>query len=393
MRFIVEISRGMRQVCGGFALGIAVLASAGTAYAEQTPFSNFFPNFYPSPRVLPWVQPDGKTLHAGSLAQGWPPYTLAVIRMNPDNTPDRDFGKSGMVQLTVWGAAEYGTNVAVQADGRIVVGGNAIEPARVPACGYYAFCTSYIAIFRLNADGTRDESFNGSGRLVFHVGDTIPYAEDGPEQYLDDLVPQADGTVVLYGTRSEGTRIALARILADGTLDRSFGPADLPPKEFRTTVAVEFYNARLDQYFVTADTEEIAGLDRRAIGWRWVDSGFHVNPPGSPAAVPVCRLYGRPEAGLSSHVLSANPTECAQLEAEAGNAWILESRDVFRVELPDIATGACAPGRAPVYRLWNGRTDSGHHLTIDRKLRDRLLARGYVAEGWGPEGVAMCAAY
>lgn len=373
-----------------------VLACAANATAQGTrPYPQYFPDFFTSAKAQPWLQPDGRTLRAGSLAQDGPAHAIAVIRMNPDDTPDQGFGKVGMVRLTLWGAAEYGTGVVAQADGKILVGANAVDPAGVPACEYWAFCNNYIAIFRLNGDGTRDDSFNGGGRVVLHAGDPIPGAEDGPESYLDHLSPQSDGNVLLYVNPLAEPGPAWARLLADGTLDRSFGGADLAAKEFRYTVAVEFYNDLLDQYFVTADTDEIAGLDRSPDrGWRWAGSGFHVDPLGADATgtVPVCRFYGRPDAGLDSHVLSANADECAQLEAAAAEAWILESREAFRVELPDTGTGACAIGHAPVYRLWNGRRDSGHHLTIDRNLRDRLLARGYVAEGWGPDGVAMCAA-
>jgi hypothetical protein len=44
-----------------------------------------------------------------------------------------------------------------------------------------------------------------------------------------------------------------------------------------------------------------------------------------------------------------------------------------------------------VYRLWNARFDSNHRYTTDGGERDRLLSRGYVGEGYGPDAVAMCA--
>jgi hypothetical protein len=60
--------------------------------------------------------------------------------------------------------------------------------------------------------------------------------------------------------------------------------------------------------------------------------------------------------------------------------------------------GACPsepaplPGQTiPVYRLWNQRADSNHRYTTDATVRAQMIARGYVSEGYGPLGVAMCA--
>jgi hypothetical protein len=73
-----------------------------------------------------------------------------------------------------------------------------------------------------------------------------------------------------------------------------------------------------------------------------------------------------------------------------------EHEAAFYVALPDRVTGECPadghPGwyLAPVYRLWNGRPDSNHRYTRDPAIRDAMRRRGYVSEGYGPEGVAMC---
>ena len=60
--------------------------------------------------------------------------------------------------------------------------------------------------------------------------------------------------------------------------------------------------------------------------------------------------------------------------------------------LPNPKSGACLPDWAPVYRLWNNRADSNHRYTTDWAVRDQMLAKGYVAEGYGPNSVSMCAA-
>ena len=63
------------------------------------------------------------------------------------------------------------------------------------------------------------------------------------------------------------------------------------------------------------------------------------------------------------------------------------------LKAPDAATGACAdPQTQPVYRIWNGRvTDVNHRYTTSAAVRDQMVAAGGIAEGYGPDAVAMCA--
>jgi hypothetical protein len=44
-----------------------------------------------------------------------------------------------------------------------------------------------------------------------------------------------------------------------------------------------------------------------------------------------------------------------------------------------------------VYRLWNNRADTNHRYTSSTATRAEMRARGYLAEGYGPDAVAMCA--
>ena len=162
---------------------------------------------------------------------------------------------------------------------------------------------------------------------------------------------------------------------------------DAAPK----TSAVEYYDAALDHYFMTADANEIGDLDHGVHpGWARTAQSFLVGPQGMPDAEPVCRFYGLPSAGLDSHFYSANSGECEAVNARFGSAWSLESMDVFAADLPDTITGECPPHTEPVYRLWNGRKDSNHRYTTDPMVREAMLVRGFIPEGYGSQGVAMC---
>jgi hypothetical protein len=163
--------------------------------------------------------------------------------------------------------------------------------------------------------------------------------------------------------------------------------------------AVEYYHAGLDHYFISSLQQEIDTLDSgRIAGWARTGQSFRVFPSqasGGAGVNPVCRFYIPPAHG-NSHFFSASPAECnlvVQKTATDPNfsGYVFESPNVFYVALPDTTTGACPAGTAPVFRLWNQRVDSNHRYTNSTAIRAQMLAAGYVAEGYGPNAVIMCA--
>jgi hypothetical protein len=168
------------------------------------------------------------------------------------------------------------------------------------------------------------------------------------------------------------------------------GPSTAP-----TAAVVEYYWPQKDHYFVSQNAAEIAALDSGAIkGWTRTGQGFRAWLSGGSAGagVPTCRYYGSPAAGIDSHFFSALPAECSALAAAPLNkSWTKESDNVFEVALPNTVTGACPAGTVPVYRAWNKRTDSNHRLTAEAGTLAQMVGKGYVAEGFGPTAVAMCA--
>jgi len=157
---------------------------------------------------------------------------------------------------------------------------------------------------------------------------------------------------------------------------------------------VEYHNAPLDHYFITSDLNEIAALDSGAVtGWTRTGYQFGAYSANSPSSNlnAVCRFYGLPSAGLDSHFYSASPDECAETGRKFKGAWVLESSDVFRIRLPDPLTGTCVIGTVPVYRIFNNRRDANHRYTTDVSVRQQMIAKGGIAEGYGPDGVSFCA--
>jgi hypothetical protein len=44
-----------------------------------------------------------------------------------------------------------------------------------------------------------------------------------------------------------------------------------------------------------------------------------------------------------------------------------------------------------VYRVFSNRPDANHRYMTDRVVRDQMVAKGWLAEGDGPDLVVMCA--
>jgi carboxypeptidase C (cathepsin A) len=157
---------------------------------------------------------------------------------------------------------------------------------------------------------------------------------------------------------------------------------------------VEYYSSGTDHYFMTASPNEQALLDTGTFtGWArtgvtflaWNDAAH-----ASASAHPVCRYYGRPEAGLDSHFYSAFVDDCDAVQAKFAYAWQLESPNVFYIEVPDRVSGVCKPGTDPIYRAYDNRTDANHRYMVSLSTRAMMQARGWIPEGYGPVGVVMC---
>lgn len=159
---------------------------------------------------------------------------------------------------------------------------------------------------------------------------------------------------------------------------------------------VEFYNARLGHYFMTPDAGEIAGIERGDAGPGWVRTGFAFEPlgpctwrSGRPCpSRPVCRFYGTPGIGPNSHFYTADPDECRFVH-EHDRGWTFEGIAFDSYDV-DPATGACPAGLHPVHRAYNNRfaaNDSNHRYALNGATQERMVARGWLAEG-----IVFCAA-
>lgn len=153
-------------------------------------------------------------------------------------------------------------------------------------------------------------------------------------------------------------------------------------------LVVEYYNATFDDYFLTTNPAEMQVLDEDGYpSWQRTGYGFFSFEPtnfqSSAGHTNVLRYYGLPSAGINSHFFTFENAESASLSP----AWVLETDGAFEIWEPLRATGYCPPNTLPVYRLASG---SKHRYTIDPSVKADMIAKGWIPEGYGPNGVVMC---
>ncbi len=167
------------------------------------------------------------------------------------------------------------------------------------------------------------------------------------------------------------------------------GPPPPPPPPGTTVTVVEYYHAAFDHYFVTAIPDEITKLDNGTfVGWARTSLQFKVYPNVAAGLSAVCRFFSTAFGAKSSHFYTPDAPECTIVKANPN--WMFEA-EVFNVPMPAF-DGSCPVGTLPVYRMYNNGLGGApnHRLTTSLAIRSQMLALGWIPEGAGTIGVAMC---
>jgi len=239
-----------------------IASAAGPSGSLDRTFSGDGIAFLPQTANAVAIQPDGKIVVVGSGSTRTGSGVFAVTRYNHDGTLDRSFSGDGQVHTSFFARRSAGGRaVAIQPNGRIVVGGTTETPNNNTA----------FAFVRYLPDGSLDRSFSGSGKLVvrkvggMHVyeisdialGDgTIvasayaaarrymfgvirltrrgvldtTFSDDGlaitrfsrHRAFAESVAVRSDGAIVAVGSARARARFAVSRFLPDGTHDPSF---------------------------------------------------------------------------------------------------------------------------------------------------------------------------
>ena len=205
---------------------------------------------------------------------------------------------------------------------------------------------------------------------------------------------------ILQGTARDfpsGSTCRTAGLCGAGMLDAGAAVASTPPATLNppsgTVPVIEYYNAALDHYFITASPAEAAQLDA-AVGGAFERTGYFfyawIDPAAAPAdASPVCRFYADANVLINSHYFSADAAECQYVRDRWPGIWQLEQSAAFYVQVPD-AAGRCSANTLPVYRFFNNRRDANHRYTADLSVRRSMVNRSWVAEGNGTTATVFC---
>lgn len=162
------------------------------------------------------------------------------------------------------------------------------------------------------------------------------------------------------------------------------------PETGATVELLEYHHAEFDHYFVTGSADEINKLNCGAFeGWTRTGYRFKGYPSGGSSGSPVCRFFSASFAPKSSHFYTPFETECAIVKGNPD--WQFEG-EAFNIPVPN-TDGTCPAGTSPVYRLYNNGQGAApnHRYTTDAGVRSQMLARNWIAEGYGASGVIMCA--
>ncbi len=158
------------------------------------------------------IQPDGKIVTAGLFSFYGGTYEGNIARLNQDGTLDTTFNTGTGFQHHTW-------SLALQPDGKIIVGG---------VYTYFNDSAVGFSIIRLNSNGSIDHTFNpGSG--FSYNGDVYT------------LALQPDGKVICAGdfTVFNGTPVnQIARLNADGSLDNTFN-SGFEPEDYINDILLQ----------------------------------------------------------------------------------------------------------------------------------------------------------
>jgi uncharacterized delta-60 repeat protein len=172
------------------------------------------------------VQADGKVVLAGQADDG-SSSNFEVVRLNVDGTTDTTFGNAGTVLVAFTSAtSEQVSSLAIDANGKILVAGTATTT------GSDQSTDTQFAVARLNADGSLDTTFNNGGTQTIEVGGQSPLrGSTATDVSLDSLVLQTNGKILLAGTvytrstfqTGNAEQLVVARLLANGQADANYG--------------------------------------------------------------------------------------------------------------------------------------------------------------------------
>jgi uncharacterized delta-60 repeat protein len=191
------------------------------------------------------IQPDGKILVSAYVDNFNGQYRVGVVRILPSGSLDPSFANGGILTPSIGIGAAISNAIALQSDGKIVVGGFYISPGG----------NEDFLVLRYLGDGTPDTSFDGDGIVISQF--------TGTSDRITGIHLQADGRIVAAGMPSSACCVMIARYLADGSPDTTFDVDGLATVNMSGSTIVSAVATQANGKVVTAGTT-INGQSRLA---------------------------------------------------------------------------------------------------------------------------------
>jgi uncharacterized delta-60 repeat protein len=157
------------------------------------------------------LQSDGKIVVAGSISTTQNPQQGGLLRYNTNGSLDSSFGTGGKVMIAVGGNGGAAFAVAIQTDGKIL----AAAPDSLR-----------LTVFRFNTNGSLDTTFGSNGAATIQAAGRLFAPASG------GIRLQPDGRILV------ATERIVARLLANGQLDSTFGSNGAAPTVGGSSVAL-----------------------------------------------------------------------------------------------------------------------------------------------------------
>ncbi len=229
-------------------------------------------------------------------------------------------------------------------------------------------------------------------QFVPQLSGTLALSTNGGRVIIDavnNFVLPNNGVDALYADPINRTALIKPNVATNFAGQSASVPAGVPSPPPPSSTVVEYYNPSLDHYFITWVTDEIAKLDDGSVIKGWVRTGqtFKTYPTPQTGTSPVCRYYIPPGLG-DSHFFGRGTVEC-NATGLSNPSFVLEDANFMQMFLP--AAGVCPANSTEVYRVFSNRVDANHRYMTDKSIRASMVAKGWLAEGDGPDLVVMCA--
>jgi uncharacterized delta-60 repeat protein len=215
------------------------------------------------------TQPDGKILVGGTFTSynGNAAAPDNLLRLNADGSLDTSFNAGGA------GTDFNVDDLAVQADGKVLVGGNFTS--------YNGNAAAPDRVLRLLANGALDTGFNAGG--------------SGLDTNVTAVVVQPDGKMLVGGnfTSYNGNAAAPDRVLrlnADGTLDTGFNAGGVGADNYVYALALQPDGKVLVGGFFTTYNGRAAAYLLRLTATGSADTGFNAGGTGPDDVVEALAL-------------------------------------------------------------------------------------------------------